>query len=100
MTTIDEVLGIEEDDVSMFICVEGLDDAAIGTCLVDGDEVVAYDFSKVLEICSRWRGWDAVETICWIDSIQEEFSLNTSPIFINVDPTLAPSLSAGRGKFN
>ncbi len=68
--------------------LEGLEDAVVGTAwTASGDEVLAYDYDKSLEIMLS-HGFDHEQITTYIESIANKLDSSKQPVFVHLDPNL------------
>tara|TARA_R110002012_G_scaffold126216_4_gene277998 strand:- start:1222 stop:1503 length:282 start_codon:yes stop_codon:yes gene_type:complete len=70
------------------ICLEGFDDAIVGTGLRDADaEVIVYDANKMQEIL-LWQGFPENSLVGFLETIDLKVLGNQAPLFIYLDAEL------------
>jgi|TARA_R110001592_G_scaffold114618_4_gene314595 hypothetical protein len=84
-------------DLNYFMAIEGLDDAVIGTASfsTDGEEVLAYDFDKAVEILAA-LDWTKEEVEAWLDNSMPEETTARYPIFVYRDENVREQLKSQR----
>lgn len=79
------------------VAFDGLDDAIIGTCSRGNDnEVVAYDFNKVVELFGD-MGWSEDDIEEWIAYVAEQIPQQQLPVFVYLDDTVSKDIQSERG---
>lgn len=82
------------------VAFDGLDDAIIGTCSRGNDnEVVAYDFNKVVELFGD-MGWSEDDIEEWIAYVVEQIPNQQLPVFVYLDDTVSKDIQSERGSIH
>lgn len=82
------------------VAFDGLDDAIIGTCSRGNDnEVVAYDFNKVVELFGD-MGWSEDDIEGWIAYVVEHIPNQQLPVFVYLDDTVSKDIQSERGSIH
>lgn len=78
------------------VALDGLDSAIIGTAnLMQGGEVVAYDFNMVVELFES-MDWDEEEFGEWWELMSENIPPDSYPVFVNLDDSVRYEIAAQR----
>ena len=79
-------------DLNYFMAIEGLDDAVIGTASfsTDGEEVLAYDFDKAVEILQA-QDLSKDEVEAWLENSIPDAGTN-QPVFVYRDANVREQL--------
>lgn len=82
------------------VAFDGLDDAIIGTCSRGNDnEVVAYDFNKVVELFGD-MGWSEDDIEKWIEYVAAQIPQQQLPVFVYLDDTVGKDIQSERGSIH
>ena len=78
------------------VALDGLDSAIIGTAnLMQGGEVVAYDFNMVVELIES-MDWSKEDFIDWWEDVSDSLPDDCLPVFINLDNSVRDEIAAQR----